>query len=101
MIPSSYEGSPLVLFEAMAAGRAVIASDIPGIREALEPESAGVLVPPRDPDALTGAIEALTADPDRRAELGRKAREVAASRYNLTAMLDRTLAILDAAARGH
>jgi glycosyltransferase involved in cell wall biosynthesis len=99
VLPSSYEGSPLVLLEAMAAGRAVIGSDIPGIREALEPEGAGLLVPPRDADALAAAIEALAGDAGRRAELGRRARAVAVSRYPLAAMLERTLAILDAVSR--
>jgi glycosyltransferase involved in cell wall biosynthesis len=97
VIPSSYEGSPLVLLEAMAAGRAVVASDIPGIREALEPAAAGVLVPPRDAATLAAAIEALVDDEPRRAELGRRAREVAAERYRLGTMLERTLAILDEA----
>jgi glycosyltransferase involved in cell wall biosynthesis len=97
VIPSSYEGSPLVLLEAMAASRAVIASDIPGIRQALAP-GAGILVPPADVAALASAIEALVDDEPRRAELGRRARQVAMERYSLATMLDRTLAVLDAAA---
>ena len=97
VIPSSYEGSPLVLLEAMALGRAVIASDIPGIREALEPDQAGVLVVPRDASALAAAIQALVDDPARRIEVGTRARQVASTRFTLAAMLERTLAVLDGA----
>jgi glycosyltransferase involved in cell wall biosynthesis len=95
VVPSSYEGSPLVLLEAMALGRAVIASDIPGIREALAPESAGVLVPAGDASALAVAIQALVEDPVRRVECGARAREVASRRFSLAATLERTLVILD------
>ncbi len=95
VIPSSYEGSPLVLLEAMALGRAVIASDIPGIREALAPEEAGLLVAPGDARALAEAIGSLAADPARRLAYGLRAREVASTRYALSTMLDRTLALLD------
>lgn len=95
VIPSSYEGSPLVLLEAMALGRAVIASDIPGIREVVEPRGAGVLVPPADAPALAAAIEALVDDRERRTELGRRAREVVSDQYRLSTMLDRTVDALD------
>jgi glycosyltransferase involved in cell wall biosynthesis len=97
VIPSSFEGSPLVLFEAMAAGRAVIASDIPGIREVLEPEGAGVLIAPVDAVALARAIEELVDNDQRRAELGRRALEVVTTRYSLAAMLDQAVAVLDEA----
>src|SRR5258708_32918240 len=81
----------------MAASRAVIASDIPGIREALAPAGAGILVPPADAAALASAIEALVDDERRRAELGRRARGGAAERYSPATKLDRTLTLLDPA----
>lgn len=61
------ESFGLVLAEAMAAGAPVVASDIPGYREALA--GAGVLVPPGDPSALAAALRDLLAAPDRRVEL--------------------------------
>ena len=100
VIPSSYEGAPLVLLEAMALGRAVIASDIPGMREVIEPDHAGILVPPGDPGALATAIETLVDDADRQEDLGERARAVAGARYGLSAMLERTLVILEESAGG-
>lgn len=99
-IPSASEGSPLVLLEAMALGRAVVASDIPGIREMLAPEEAGVLVPPGDSVALAAAIRELLAHDARRAELGRRASEVVATRYGLAAMTAHMVKVLEEAARG-
>jgi phosphatidyl-myo-inositol alpha-mannosyltransferase len=59
------ESFGIVLLEAMAAGRPVIASDIPGYRSVVTPGRDGVLVEPDDPDALAAAIGALLDDPAR------------------------------------
>lgn len=59
---SRYFTSPLKLFEYMAAGRPVIASDLPSIREVLKDGVNGVLVRPDDPEALAGGIRRLLAD---------------------------------------
>jgi phosphatidylinositol alpha-mannosyltransferase len=56
--------------EAMAAGRAVVASDIPGFRSVITNSHDGVLVPPRDAPAIAGAVEALLTNPAERARLG-------------------------------
>lgn len=97
-IPSAYEGSPLVLLEAMALSRAVIASDIPGMREVVGTD-AGLLVPPGDADALASAVTQLADDPDLRAAVGARAVAVVRERYALASVLERTLAILDGAGR--
>ena len=55
VLPSRWEGLPLTLLEALAVGRSVVGSDIPGISEAL-PEEAGTLVPADEPGALAEAI---------------------------------------------
>jgi glycosyltransferase involved in cell wall biosynthesis len=55
--------SPLKLFEAMASGRPVVASDLPSIREVLAHEKNALLVPPGDSQALAGAIERLLTEP--------------------------------------
>jgi glycosyltransferase involved in cell wall biosynthesis len=66
--------SPLKLFEYMAAGRAIVASDLPAIREVIEHEVQALLVPPGDAGALAGAIRRLADDPALRDRLGRAAR---------------------------
>jgi glycosyltransferase involved in cell wall biosynthesis len=59
---STHFTSPLKLFEYMAAGRAIVASDLPAIREVLTHEKNALLVPAGDPAALAAAIERLAGD---------------------------------------
>jgi phosphatidyl-myo-inositol alpha-mannosyltransferase len=75
------ESFGMVLTRAFACATPVVASDIPGYRGVMEPE-AGVLVAPGDPRALAEAVEALLDDEPRRESLGRRARELAVSRYS-------------------
>jgi glycosyltransferase involved in cell wall biosynthesis len=97
-MPSRYEGHPLTLLEAMALGKPVVATAIPGIREVLDPQDAGVLIPPEDADALAAAVRRLVDDPALRAELGARGRRVVASRYTLAQMHDRIVTFLEKAA---
>lgn len=92
------DGIPVVLMEAMAAGRAVIAGDLPAIRELVPGPDAGILVAPDDPAAIAGAITALAADPARRAAMGQAARAHVAAEFSDAVNLDRLSAALDAAA---
>jgi phenylacetate-CoA ligase len=80
-LPSHAEGLPLALLEAMAAGKAIVASAVGAIPEALAPD-AGLLVPPGDVDALAAALEQLLADPVAAAAMGARARNVVAARYD-------------------
>jgi glycosyltransferase involved in cell wall biosynthesis len=68
------EGIPVALMEALAAERAVVASDISGIPELVIDGQTGLLVAPGDPAALADAIERLARDPELRARLGRAGR---------------------------
>ncbi|HKE01826.1 MAG TPA: glycosyltransferase family 4 protein [Planctomycetota bacterium] len=74
---SARHTSPLKLFEAMAAGRAIVASDLPSLREVVEHDRTAWLVPPDDPDALAAGLRRLVADPERCERLGAAAREKA------------------------
>jgi len=74
VVPSTYEGMPLVVLEAMEAGVPVVASRVSGIPEVVEDGSTGWLVPPEDPGALARALAEVLADPAtarRRGEAGR------------------------------
>lgn len=66
VLPSYREGLPKSLLEAMAAGRAVIATDVPGCRALVKHGQTGILVPPRDAQAIAYAVEQLIEDPAKR-----------------------------------
>ena len=82
VVPSHREGYGMVAREAMAYGRAVVASDVGGLRDAIDHEVNGLLVPPRDVHALRAAIERLLDDPELRDRLGRAAREKAVREWS-------------------
>jgi glycosyltransferase involved in cell wall biosynthesis len=99
VLPSRYEGHPLTLLEAMALGKPVVASAVPGVREVLEPDVA-LLIPPGDVEALAEAMRRLASDPELRAELGARGRRVVAERYTLARMYDRIVKFLEDTAAG-
>ncbi|HEU4673341.1 MAG TPA: glycosyltransferase, partial [Candidatus Limnocylindrales bacterium] len=68
------EGIPVALMEALAAERAVVATDVAGVSELVRDGETGLLVRSGDADALAGAIGRLLGDPDLRARLGRAGR---------------------------
>jgi phosphatidylinositol alpha-mannosyltransferase len=65
------ESFGIVLLEAMAAGTPIVASDIHGYKGVLRRGREGLLVPPREPKAIAGAIARLLNDDEERAEMGR------------------------------
>lgn len=91
-LPSAYgEGVPKVLIEAAAVGRAIVASDIPGCREIVEPGANGLLVTPNDPQALASAIRQLIRDPATRREFGQSGRRKAENGFSELAMATKIL----------
>ncbi len=83
-LPSYYgEGLPKVLIEAAACGRAVITTDMPGCRDAIESDISGVLVPARDAKKLAGAIERLITDIALRQQMGRQGRILAEREFSI------------------
>jgi phosphatidylinositol alpha-mannosyltransferase len=71
---SGNESFGIVLLEAMATGRTVVASDIPGYRSVVIPEQNGVMFPPGDARALARTLARLVDDPERRVVLGSRGR---------------------------
>lgn len=74
VMPSRSEGLPMALLEAMAYGMAVVATRAGGIPEVVDDGVDGCLVPAEDPGALAAALAGLSADPERRRQLGEAAR---------------------------
>lgn len=99
VLPSRDEGLPVTVMEAMLAGVGIVATDVGSIREELADGDTGVIVAPEDPPALAKAIGDLLADPQRRAELGRRAREVALERFTVEATVARYVELYDRVAR--
>jgi glycosyltransferase involved in cell wall biosynthesis len=84
-VPSLYDVFPLVPLEAMMAGKAVIASDLPVLREAIRDGETGLLVP-RDPKQWAEAICRVISDSRMADELGRKAELDARERFSIERM---------------
>jgi glycosyltransferase involved in cell wall biosynthesis len=88
--------SPLKLFEYLAAGRPIVASDLPALREVLRDNENARLVPPDDPRALSEALLAVTRDPALAVRLARGAFDTAAE-YSWDRRAARLEAILQTA----
>ncbi|MFT7516129.1 MAG: colanic acid/amylovoran biosynthesis glycosyltransferase [Candidatus Omnitrophota bacterium] len=78
------EGIPVVCMEGMAGGAILVASDISGIPELVEHEQTGLLVPPRDPEAIAAAILRLANDPTLRRQLADGAERKIRASYDQT-----------------
>jgi glycosyltransferase involved in cell wall biosynthesis len=91
------DGLPNVVLEAMAAGRAVVASDVGAIATAVRDEETGLLVPPGDPATLAAAIERLTASRPLRTRLALAGRALVERRFDLEACTARLASFLEEA----
>ena len=83
VLPSYREGLPKILVEAAACGRAVITTDVPGCRYAIEPNQTGLLVPVREVDALAAAMKQLIEEPEYRQQLGKAGRVLAEKEFSI------------------
>jgi glycosyltransferase involved in cell wall biosynthesis len=88
VLSSRNEGTPVSFIEAMAAGLPVVGTRVGGVPDLVEHGKTGLLVRPNDPKALSGAMETLLSDPDRRREMGRLAREAVYPTYSDAALID-------------
>jgi glycogen(starch) synthase len=96
--PSRREGFGVACLEAMAHGRPVVATRVGGLRDLVVDGKTGLLVPPRDVQALRAALERLLSDPELRRRLGAAGRTRAAERFSWASATDATLAAYAAAA---
>ena len=85
--------SPLKVYEYMAAGVPVVASGIGQLRELIQPEINGILVPPGDAAALAEALQRLFKDPALRTRLGYEARKTVLAHYTWDAIVGRILTL--------
>lgn len=98
VVPSRREGYGVVAREAMAYGRAVVATSVGGLADAIEDGVTGLLVPPRDPAALRAALERLLADEVLCSRLGQVARERARATLSWDAATEATVSTYRVAA---
>lgn len=83
VLSSLWEGMGLVLVEAGAVGLPAVATQVDGIPEVVEDGATGILVPPRQPELLAGAIVALLKDEGRRRQMGERARQRVSSMFSI------------------
>ena len=90
-LPTYYrEGVPRILLEAAAAGRAVVATDMPGCRDIVRPGQNGCLVPTHDAEALARAVQSLVEDPEGCRIMGLRGRSLVEAEFSLDIVLRRT-----------
>jgi len=94
VLSTRWEGMPLALVEAMAAGCACVATLVPGVEGVLEHDKTGLLVPPEDPALLAAALQRVLTDPALCARLGQAARQQALQAHGLPLMRQRYDALL-------
>ncbi|MBK7785324.1 MAG: glycosyltransferase family 4 protein [Gemmatimonadetes bacterium] len=95
-VPNNVNSGPTKLFEYMAAGLAVIASDFPMWREVVDGAACGLCVDPAEPAQIASAIVQLAADRSGTAEMGRRGRTAAVERYSWEAEATRLIAMYGA-----
>lgn len=87
VLPSYYrEGIPRSILEAMASGRAIVTTNLPGCRDTVVEGRNGRLVPPKDPAALAEAMESFIATPSATIEMGRNSNLMARERFDVHAV---------------
>jgi glycosyltransferase involved in cell wall biosynthesis len=94
VLPSKTEGSPIALLEAMASGKAIVASNIPAIREIVENGKEAILFEPTDVELLKESLRRLYDDSSLRRTLGENARK-RAKQYDVDCILQKVLSVVE------
>jgi glycosyltransferase involved in cell wall biosynthesis len=89
VIPSLLEGLPMILLEAMAMKKPIVAASIDGIMEILENNFSGLLVPPRDTKALAEAITYMLTHKDKALQMGSAASKIVVERFGVDIMVQK------------
>ncbi len=88
VLPSYREGLPKVLIEAAACGRAVVTTDVPGCRDAIEANVTGLLCKVKDSKSLAQMIEKLILDNNLRNSMGKANRELAQNEFDINKVIE-------------
>jgi glycosyltransferase involved in cell wall biosynthesis len=94
-LPSYREGMPKALIEAAASGRPIVTTDVPGCREVVRHGDNGLLVPPRDPNALAHALRSLIENAELRRLMGERGRVRAEREFGLDSVIQQMIALYD------
>ena len=89
VLPSYREGLPKVLIEAAACGRVVVTTDVPGCRDAIEPNATGLLCEVKDTESLASVIEKLILDKDLRNSMGKEGRKLAEQEFDINKVVEK------------
>jgi glycosyltransferase involved in cell wall biosynthesis len=92
-MPSVNEGLGVAALEAMATALPVVASDVGGLRELVEDDRSGLIVPPAHPGGIAAAIARLAESSELRSRIGAAARARVVENYSMEKMAARTLAL--------
>jgi glycosyltransferase involved in cell wall biosynthesis len=95
VLSSDYEGSPLAVMEYMEAGKVVVATRVGGVPDLVIDGVTGVLIEPRDPESLAGAILNLLKDPVRARAMGEAGRERRLREFSIEATTERVEALYE------
>ena len=88
-LPSYREGLPRTVLEAMAAGRPIVVTDVPGCRETVIDERNGLLVAAQDARALADALASVIEAPEMRMRMGAASREIAVEQFDVRSVVER------------
>ena len=95
VLPSYREGLPKVLIEAAACGRAIVTTDVPGCRDAIEPNVTGLLCEVKDTESLVSVIEKLILDKDLRNSMGKAGRKLAEQEFDINKVVEKHFEIYE------
>jgi len=91
VLPSITEGLPLTILEAMAAGKPVVATRVGGVPEAIVEGKTGLVVAPKDPEALAVALAGLIGERDRLMRMGTNGQKHVREKFTVSMMVEKTM----------